>query len=80
MKILLVSVNEAMPESVQDIYQNVFAKVCRSSNNLVIRSVTRATTRMTDVVYSYGRMHNNRSFCERAIEAQNEGFDAVVIT
>jgi len=80
MKILLVSVNEAMPESVQQIYQNVFGKVCGSSNNLVIRSVTKATARMTDVVYSYGRLHNSRSFCERAMEAQNEGFDAIVTT
>ena len=80
MKALLVSVNEAMPEAFQQVYQGVFSRVCGDSHELVIRSVTQATTRMTDVPYSYARMFNNVSFCDRVIEAQEEGFDVVVTT
>ena len=80
MKTLLVSVTEAMPEEVQRVYREVLSKVCRNSSELVIRDVTPGLTRLTDLVYAYGRMLNNRSFCERVIEAQREGFDAVVTT
>ena len=80
MKFLFVSFTEAMPEKVQEIYQNVFRKICGNSNELVIRDVTPGLTRMTDMIYSYGHLLNNRSFCDRTVEAQAEGFDAVVTT
>ena len=78
MKILLVNVTEGMPERVQGIFQNLFEKVCGSHNELTIRDTTPGLTRMMDTAYSYARLINSRSFCERAIEAQNEGFDAVL--
>lgn len=78
MKILLVSATEAMPDRVHKIYQSVFAKVCSGSDTLVIRDVTPGITRMTDYAYRYAHLIASRSFCERAVEAQQEGFDAVV--
>lgn len=78
MKVLLINVTENLPEEVQGIFQEVFHKVCRGSNELVIRDITPGLTRMTDLIYGYGRMINARPFCERAIEAQRQGFDAVV--
>ena len=78
MKTLLVSVTEAVPDKVQEIYQKVFAKVCSDSNTLVIRDVTPGITRMMDMAYRYAHLLASRSFCERVIEAQQEGFDAVV--
>ena len=80
MKVLLVSVTEAMPEKAQEIYQDVFRKICGNSNELVIRDVTPGMTRMPDLVHSYARLINAKSFCDRTVEAQAEGFDAVVTT
>lgn len=78
MKILLVNVTEKITVSGQKIFQDVFDKVCGNSHELVMRNVTRGMTRLPDAIYNYVRLHNTRSLCERVIEANNEGFDAIL--
>jgi len=80
MKLLLVCVTEGKFPQMESVWHDLFNKICGDSSELVIRDTTPGLTRVQDLVYSWGRMQNSRSFCERAIEAQREGFDAVTTT
>lgn len=80
MRILLVNVTESMPEVLEKVLHEVFSKVCRESTELTIRCISPGMTRLSDLSYAYGRSLNVKSYCERVIEAQHQGFDAVVTT
>ena len=80
MKILLANVTQALPEAFEEILHDIFSKVCRDSSELVIRCISPSVARLTDVSYAYNRLLNSKEFCESVIQAQREGFDAVITT
>ena len=61
-----------------DILKTIATKVLRPDTEMVIRSVEPGLTRAFDLHPYFGFL-NKRSIIERAIEAEKEGFDAVVV-
>jgi hypothetical protein len=80
MRIFLASVTESIPKVMEDALNENFRKVCRPSTELTIEPLSPALTRLTDLASSYGRCLNTASFCRSVLNAQQEGFDAVVTT
>jgi len=61
-----------------DILKRVAEKILRPDTEMVIKSVEPGLTRAFDMHPYFGFL-NKRSIIERAIEAEREGFDAVVV-
>jgi len=80
MRILLVNITASTGEVFDRVLHECFSKVCRDSTELTIRSISPGVPSLSDLAYAYSRLLNSREFCESVIQAQQEGFDAVITT
>lgn len=79
MKLCYVNISEErISGPYLDILKRTAEKVLRTDTDIVIKSVEPGLTRGFDL-HPYFAFLNKRSIVERAIEAEKEGFDAVVV-
>jgi len=79
MKLCYISISEEkVTGPYLDLLNKTAQKVIRSDTDMVIKSVEPGLTRAFDI-HPYFLFLNKRSIIERALEAEKEGFDAVVV-
>ena len=64
---------------VREAYTKVYSKLLKPDTSLDIKCVSPGLSRVPDIDYSYFRFLNKGSIIERFIEAEKEGYDAVMV-
>ena len=75
-----INITEAEPSRAYlEIVRKVFDQISRSDTNIDIKSVGPGLSRVFDPLYSYFALLNKVAIIDKIIEAEREGYDAVVV-
>lgn len=79
-RICYVNINEELPSrQFLTLARKAFDRCCEPHTTVTVNSVSPGLTRATQVAYPYLLFLNKQPIIEAIIEAENEGFDAVVV-